>query len=162
MKQKMSTKLIATGCATVLFATPAFSSVHAMEKTINEKKDNQMLFLENVRGESVEQDIEDVSEYFGFTETERQEFANNVRIAKSGNRQRMGGTAIAIKLSKAWFKLPHSVQAKIATFGGLSYAMNILNTLTGAVENMLYTCFTKMGMNSTVAWWATKACLLLM
>lgn len=126
--------------------------------------------MENSTGENQiiethsSKDLDEVSEYFELTPEEKQELIANIEEYKSSEQveERALGLTIANKIVKIWFKLPYKVQVKIGAFGGLNYFLKILDGLTGAVDNMIYTVCKKMGMSNNVAWWVTKAIILFM
>lgn len=153
--RKKAIKSVSLSLVAVTIATPIFSTVSAMENSTGE---NQVIETYDSK------DLDEVSEYFELTSEEKQELIKNIEEYKSSEQveERALGLSVAKKIVKIWDKLPYKVKVKIGAFGGLNYFLKILDGLTGAVDNMIYTVCKKMGMSNNVAWWVTKAILLFM
>lgn len=148
MKNKKMNRILATTMATVMLIMPLATTTHAIGTYGEEELDIINSIDENIT-EELKVQMEKDNAY-------AEEIASQTRT------KRAAGYQVAKAIAKAWNALPYKVKVKIAAYGGLKTFMNILNNMTGAVENMVYKTCTKMGMNSTVAWWVTQAVLLVL
>ncbi|CEO23403.1 hypothetical protein [Paraclostridium sordellii] len=118
--------------------------------------------------------IDEVSEFFGLTSNEKNEFKKSIDEYKKEEQLRQereykiygnqfGKLSLSTKaMRKIWRKLPFKVRKTIVQHTGLTGAaaiQSIVSTVdhfTGSVEDGVYKACKKLGMNNHYSWWVTK------
>lgn len=108
-------------------------------------------------------DLDEVANYFGFSEQEKQDFVKLIKEEESPKYEVKGKLSWAVKaLKAAWDLIPDSVKVALGGTAGFATLLSVIDNFTGAVEDAVYAGALAVTGNETVAWWITKALMLLL
>ncbi|TQR47199.1 hypothetical protein [Paenibacillus popilliae] len=87
----------------------------------------------------------------------------NVRSLIEPEYEVKGKSSWAVKaLKAAWDLIPDSVKVALGGTAGFATLLSVIDNFTGAVKDAVYAGALAVTGNETVAWWITKALMLLL